>query len=48
MRAKCDNKGEKKILKEIKINNSKIYYINVFHHVNTCIQMVNKNKNFFR
>ena len=39
---------KKKFLKEIKINNSKIYYINIFHLVNTCVEILKKNNNFFR
>ena len=39
---------KKKLLKEIKINNSKIYYINVFHLVNSCVEILKKNNNFFK
>ena len=33
-------------VKELKFNNCKIYYINIFQLVNSCVEVLKKNKNF--
>ena len=37
---------KKGLLKELKFNNCKIYYINIYQLVNSCVEILKKDKNF--